>query len=97
MSKFTEIICKYTLGEISLEDANAALETIDTIFRLSPERHQIKPEDVGRLGLLDTGTVTLDLVEVKDGKLMNSDCGDMFALCFLAGKVYEVKGTTLVM
>ena len=46
-------------------------------------------------GLLDTGTGTLDKVEVRDGHLVGCDCGEMYALCMIAGKVFPVKGAAL--
>ena len=67
--KATEIIAKYTSGEKTLEETNAALYEIRAGFHLNPERNTIKEDEVGRFGLLDTGTATLDKVEIKDGKL----------------------------
>lgn len=92
MNNNTEVIKQYTAGEITLEEANAKLVGI----KLNPEKNTIKPEEVGHYGLLDTGTATLDKVEVKDGKLVNCDCGEMYALCIFNGKTYKVKGDTLV-
>ena len=47
-------------------------------------------------GLLDTGTGSLDKVLVKDGHLVDCDCGEMYALCMIAGKTFRVQGTALV-
>ena len=93
--KSTEIIRAYTAGEKTLEETNAALYEIRAGFHLDPTRNEIKPEEVGHFGLLDTGTTTLDKVEVKDGALVNADCGEMVAFCYLAGKTYAVKGKKL--
>lgn len=93
--KSTEIIRAYTAGEKTLVEANSELYEIRAGFHLDPSRNEIKPEEVGRFGLLDTGTNTLDKVEVKDGELVNADCGEMVAHCFLAGKKYAVKGKKL--
>lgn len=94
--KSTEIIRKYTAGEASLEETNAALMEIRAGFHLDPQRNEIKPDEVGRFGLLDTGTGSLDKVEVRDGKLIGANMGEMFALCIIGDKVYEVQGDTLV-
>jgi hypothetical protein len=94
--KFAEIINKYTLGEANLEETNAALKAAGANFHLNPGKNEIKPGEEGRFGLLDIGFGTMDKVEVKDGKLVNCDCGDMQAYCFFNGKKYEVKGTELV-
>lgn len=93
--KSTEIILAYTAGEKTLEEINAALKELGVIFHLDPTRNEIKPEEVGHYGLLDTGTGTLDKVEVKDGELVNADCGEMVAFCHLGGKTYAVKGKKL--
>lgn len=93
--KSTEIILAYTAGEKTLEEINAALKELGVIFHLDPTRNEIKPEEVGHFGLLDTGTTTLDKVEVKDGELVNADCGEMVAFCHLGGKTYAVKGKKL--
>lgn len=93
--KFTEIISKYTRGEAALEETNAALKEAGAKFHLNPGKNEIKPGEEGRFGLLDIGFASLDKVEVKDGKLVNCDCGDMQAYCFFNGKKYEVKGTEL--
>lgn len=92
----TEILRKYTAGDKTLEETNEALKEAGAPFHLDPTRNEIKPEEVGHYGLLDTGTGSLDKVKVEDGHLMNADCGEMYALCILSGKVYVVKGTELL-
>ena len=96
MKNTTEIIRDYSQGKTTLESANAALKTAGAGFHLDPARNTITPDEVGRFGLLDTGTGTLDKVEVKDGKLANMDCGEMTAYCFVGGVCYKVKGRELV-
>lgn len=102
-----ETIRKYSAGEMTLEEANAALKDADAKVHLNPQRNDLTPEEImhttaGKTpaeangwGLLDTGTGTLDRVEVRDGKLANMDCGEMHALCIIGGKTYYVKGDTL--
>ena len=99
-----EIIKKYTSGELTLEEANKKLKGI----KLDPEKNVITeeekmktvvgyyPEQANGWGMLDSGTGTFDKVFVRDGKLVGCDMGEAFALCFIGGKTYEVKGDTLV-
>ena len=94
--KSTEIIAKYTAGEATLEETNAKLKEFRSGFHLDPERNVIKPGEVGRFGLLDTGTTTFDKVEVKDGKVFGFNAGDSYALLLFNGKTYRVQGDTLV-
>ena len=108
MKSVTEIIGKYTAGEASLEETNAALKEAGSGLYLNPQKNVLTeedkrattigyyPEQANGWGFLDTGTGTLDKVQVKDGKLVNCDCGEMYALCLIAGRTYEVKGDTLV-
>ena len=42
------------------------------------------------------GTGALDKVKVEGGKLIGCDMGEAYALCFIGGKSYEVRGTALV-
>jgi hypothetical protein len=90
-----EIIAKYTNCEATLDETNEALKEMQAGFHLEPNRNEIKPEEEERFGLLDTGTGTLDKVEVKDLELVNCDCGDMYALCIYRGKTYRVHGKKL--
>lgn len=93
--KSTEIILAHTAGEKTLEETNAALKELGVIFHLDPTRNEIKPEEVGHYGLLDTGTGTLDKVKIEDGRMTNADCGNSHALCHFNGKLYMVEGTVL--
>ena len=92
----TEILAGYTAGKTTVEETNAALKEAGARFHLDPEKNVIKPEEVGKYGLLDTGTGTLDKVELaEDGRHLVYGCGEMRALCFVGGKVYEVQDTEL--
>lgn len=106
MSKITDIINKYTAGEATLEKTNAALAELNAGIHLEPGKHELTAEETAAakaetaanangFGLLDTGTGTLDKVEVRDGHLVGCDCGEMYALCMIAGKVFPVKGAAL--
>ena len=87
MSKLREIIGKYTAGEATLEATNRALEDAGAGFHLNPGNNGY--------GLLGTGTGSLDKVQVKNGQLVNCDCGNMYALLSIAGKTYHVRGRAL--
>ena len=106
MSIIAEIIGKYTAGEKTLEETNAALAEMDAGIHLEPGKNELTAEETAAakaetaanangFGLLDTGTGTLDKVEVRDGHLVGCDCGEMYALCMIAGKVFPVKGAAL--
>lgn len=93
--KSTDILRKYTDGQMSLQEANAALKECRAGFHLDPQRNYIHPGEKDLYGLLDTGTGTLDKVRVRDGKLSNADCGAMPATCTFNGKLYRVHGDRL--
>lgn len=92
----TEIILAYTAGEKTLEETNAALKANGADYFLNPEKNIIQPDEVGRFGLLDTGTGTLDKVEIKDGKVQGFNAGNMVAFVLFNGKTYQVQGDALV-
>ena len=107
MSKTTDIINKYTAGEATLEETNAALAELNAGIHLEPGKHELTAEETAAskadtaatangYGLLDTGTGSLDKVQVKDGQLVNCDCGEMYALYMIAGKTFRVQGAVLV-
>lgn len=107
MSNLREIINKYTAGEATLETTNEALADAGAGFHLNPNKNVLTedekrattvgyyPEQANGYGLLDTGTGSLDKVQVKNGHLVGCDCGDMYALFCIAGKTYHVKGSVL--
>ena len=95
--KFNEIIAKYTCGEATLEDTNAALKEAGANFHLDPTKNILSAEDIlNGYGLLDTGTGSFDKVQVKDGKMVDCDCGEMKAFVILNGQTYEVNGNEVV-
>lgn len=102
-----DIIRSYSKGAISLETANTLLKVSGAAVHIDHHRNDLTPEEIMHTtaggtpaeangwGLLDTGTGSLDKVEVRSGKLANMDCGEMHALCIIGGKVYQVIGDTL--
>lgn len=88
----------------ALDKANEALK--GTGIYLDPEKNVIKPgeaavvcEDVSKINgfaMLDTGTGSLDKVEIINGKLKYS-VGDMVAFVIIGDALFEVQnGTGLV-
>lgn len=102
-----EMIGKYTAGESTLEELNKFLKEQDAGYHFDPYKHCLTPEEIMAtkaesaetatgFGLLDSGTGTLDKVEVKDGKLLHCDMGESYALVIIGGKTFHVKGDKLV-
>lgn len=96
MKNVNEIIRAYTAGELTLEEANAALKDLGSGIAIDPGKNAILPGEEERFGLLDTGTGSLDKVEIKDGKIVNCNCGEMYALCWFRGVCYHVRGDQLI-
>ena len=107
MKNINETMSKYTAGEITLEQANEELKKAEAGIRLNPKKNVLTeeekrattigcyPDQANGYGLLDTGTGTLDKVRCENGHLVGCDCGEMYALCRVAGKVFPVKGAAL--
>ena len=93
MKTTTEIINAYAHGELTLEECNRRLKELGSAPLRDPLEPKITPE-MARQGycLLDTGTGSLDVVQVRDGQLVDSDMGEMAANVLLKGKWHEVKG-----
>lgn len=107
IKEINRIIARYTAGEATVEETNADLKQMGVDLRLNPGKNTLTeaeivetitggtPAEANGMGLLDTGTGTLDKVYVEDGKLVDNDVGEMYALCIIGGKVYHVQGDTL--
>lgn len=98
MNKINEIMTAYTSGKKSIEDTNAALKEAGADFYIDPMHNKLTAEKIDAgYGLLDSGTGSLDVVQVRNGKLVNADCGGMYALVWLKNKMYNVgiDGVTL--
>lgn len=106
----TDILRRYTSGEFTDEQVNAELDNIGVDqYHLESGKNQITAEEqaatslglfppttVNGFGLLDTGTGTLDKVEVRAGQLANMDCGEMYALLYIGGEMFKIDGKKLV-
>ena len=93
----TEIINAYAQGELTLEECNTKLREMGHPAMLDPDRCKLTPEMIEQgWGLLDTGTGTLDPVQVRDNELVDNDMGDMPAFVCLRGAWYEVKGRKVI-
>jgi len=96
MTKQTTMLFDYIGGKLSAEQANEELAKHGLNIRIDPNRCNLTDEQIADgWGLLDTGTGTMDPARMTDGKLVNVDCGDSYALFFHDGKMYEVKGKDL--
>ena len=104
-----EILEKYTKGEMTPDEANTALKEVeDNDLFLDPNRNIITqeeflattagdtPETVNGYGLMDHGVGCLEKVHVVDGKTPDVNMGEEIAFVHIAGRVYELKGDTLV-
>lgn len=89
----TEIINAYAHGELSLEECNARLKELGSAPLRSPLEPKITPEMAAKgYCLLDTGTGSFDVVQVRNGELVDNDMGEMAAYVLLGDKWHEVKG-----
>ena len=100
-----EILADYTAGKTTVEETNAALA--GSGFHLDPGKNVLTEEEMrasvvgyypnqaNGFGLLDSGTGTLDKVEVRGGKLAHCNMGDSMAIVIMCGKQFYVKGDTL--
>ena len=107
IKEVNEIINKYTAGKAALEDTNAALAAAGSDLRIDPDRNALtadelaqttadNPKTANGYGLLDMGLGKLSKVQVKAGRLVDNDVGEMYALLLIGGKTYHVKGAQVV-
>lgn len=90
----TEVISAYAHGELTLEECNQRLKELGCAPLRNPLEPKITPEMAAKgYCLLDTGTGSYDVVQVRNGELVDSDMGEMAAFVLLAdGKWHEVRG-----
>ena len=108
MMTLENVLRKYTLGEASKDETNDALQELSSPLRLDPDRNVITPEELAETrvgetpdeangyGLMDHGVGDMEKVHVVGGKTVDVNMGQEFALVYIAGKKYELKGDTLV-
>lgn len=97
MKTTTEIINAYAHGELTLEECDKRLKELGSAPLRNPLEPKITPEMAAKgYCLLDTGTGSYDVVQVKNGQLVDSDMGEMAANVLLKGKWYEVKGKKVI-
>lgn len=97
MKTSTEIINAYAHGELTLAECNAKLAAIGSPLMLDPNRNKLTPEMAAKgFCYLDAGTGTLDVVQVKNGHLVDNDMGDMPAFVLMGDKWHEVKGNKVL-
>ena len=106
--KVNDILNKYTTGEMTLPEANEALADEGAGFTLNPDRNVITPEEfiettagetpdtVTGYGLMDHGVGCMVKAHAVNGKTVDVNMGEEFALVYIAGKKNELKGDTLV-
>ena len=103
-----EILEKYTKGEMTPDEANAALKEVeDNDLFLDPNRNIITqeefmattagdtPETVNGYGLMDHGVGCLEKVHVVDGRTVDVDMGQEAAYVYIAGRTYRLRGDVL--
>ena len=107
MKTINEILQDYTAGKTPLDETNAALAENESGYHLNPGKNTLTEEEIRATtvgtypdmangwGLMDTGTGTLDKVEVREGKLVNCDLGIMPGMIIIAGRTYYIDGDTL--
>lgn len=108
MKTIEEIILDYTKGEKDLEETNDALKEAGSNIYLNPDRNKLTeeekrsttvgyyPDQATGYGLMDHGVGDVEKVHVVNGKTVDVNMGEEYALVYIAGKKYELKGDTLV-
>ncbi len=108
-----EILRKYSEGSMEADEANERLKELDAGFYLDPLKNLITEEEkmtttvgyypcqANGFGLLDTGTGSLDKIQVVNGhtkapvNTVIHGTPNMPAYVLIAGKLYEVWGSEL--
>ncbi len=111
MTHTDAILAAYTSGAATLEETNRALQAAGTGLRLDPQRCRLGPDEAAVLdeqglaegwGLLDTGTGSLEKVEIRHGRLIQpvnevqaDGSVNMPAFVLAGGRRYAVRGDVL--
>lgn len=84
MSKITDIINKYTVGEATLEDTNTALAEMGADIHLEPGKHELTAEETAAAKADTAATANgygLCLVGVPGGWLQPLQNGQLYGVC----------------
>ena len=106
--EINSIIDKYTSGEATLEETNTALKEAHASFSLDPTRNLFSPQElmattlgenapetITGWGLLDHGIGSLEKIRIENGMTVDVDMGAEYALVYVCGNRYRLKGTQL--
>ena len=108
MKTVEEVLRKYTLGEAGKDETNDNLKELGSPLCLNPDRNVITPEELAETrvgvtpdeangyGLMDHGVGCMEKVHVVNGKTVDVNMGEEYALVYIAGHKYQLKGDTLV-
>ena len=98
-----EILNKYTTGEMTLPEANEALKEAGSDLYLDPDRNKLTeeemrgttvgyyPDQANGYGLMDHGVGCMEKVHVVNGKTVDVNMGEEYALVYIAGHKYQLK------
>lgn len=110
-----EAISKYTKGEITTEEVNEVLHEAKAGYEFRPGQNELTeadlrattvghyPDQANGYGLLDSGTGTLDKVQVKKGKLLSGPINTVGTdgmpnekdFVYIGGQTWQVYGDEL--
>ena len=108
MKNIEAIILDYTSGKTGLPETNEALKAADSDLYLNPDRNKLTeeemrgttvgyyPDQANGYGLMDHGVGCMEKVHVVNGRTVDVDMGEEYALVYIAGHKYQLKGETLV-
>ena len=104
-----ETLLKYTAGEATLEETNAALKEAGSNLVLNPMRNMFTadelmntklgdepPATLNGYGIMDHGVGSMEKVRIVDGKTVDVNMGEEIAFVYVAGAKFQLKGDTLV-
>lgn len=103
-----EILCGYSTGELTPEQANRELEAVGSSLRLNPLKNKMTVEEIESSslgdnppqtctgwGYMDHGVGDMEKIEIHDGKCVSCDMGQEVAFVFFCGSKFRLDGTTL--
>ena len=108
MKNLEEILHHYTRGDKPLDETNQELKKLDCGLQLDPTRNLFSaqelaetrvgetPDEANGWGLMDHGVGCMEKVHVVNGKTVDVNMGEEYALVYIAGHKYQLKGDTLV-